>query len=89
MTISLGITLNCVIIYEDDEDFNEQTQFCETTFYQISTVYKAIHEIYGKGTMIVSGGLEYFTTIPGFKVNALIRDCKIKETEDNLRLFIN
>ena len=89
MRINRGIAINCRILFDDDfedDDFDgsKNNPYVITTFFEISTLYPA--EMGGEyGTIIVSGGLEYFTRQPIQKIYDAIQTVSIQ----HFKIFSN
>ena len=89
MTTFLGITLNCILVCYEDEEEEELIEYNRTTFYEITTTYSVDEGVYGKGTILVSGGFEYFCKLSDQEIQKLIIKTKTLEAQQNLTMFIN
>lgn len=89
MTTFLGITLNCALVCYDDEEYDDSIEYNRTTFYEISTTYSVNDGIYGKGTILVSSGFEYFCKLSDNEIQKIIIKTKTLEAQQNLKMFIN
>ena len=91
MTTTIGIVINCILVCfdDEDEDFQDNANYNRTTFYEISTVYSVVDGVYGTGSIIVSGGYEYFTKLPDYKIHEVIRKSKKVEAQENFKMFLN
>lgn len=80
MQISLGLIVDAIPIYLEDDDYDSQ-DLTETPviFYEISTIYATNDLMYGQGSIIISGGFEYFTKQPESKIHEAIQLALLKE----------
>lgn len=78
MILPVGIVIPAYPIYIDEEEF-DTPEFYNITFYQITATYKANNPIVGKGTIIISDGIEYFTKVSEEHVENAIQQARARE----------